>query len=95
MHLEPSHDYRYVLTYNDEVQIENCLRSLEGLTDDIVVIDSYEDETGYLPTLCYLVFQNPFVNQAIQFNWALDNIEFKHEWILRLDSDEVIPKTSR
>ena len=86
-----------ILTYNDEVQIENCLRSLEGLTDDIVVIDSYsEDETQAIcRRYAARFFQNPFVNQAIQFNWALDNIEFKHEWILRLDSDEVIPEKLR
>ena len=27
-------------------------------------------------------------NTAIQLNWALENIEFETEWILRLDSDE-------
>ena len=29
-------------------------------------------------------------NQADQFNWALDNIEIKNPWVLRLDADEVI-----
>ena len=29
-----------ILTYNDEVQIENCLNSVANLSDDIVVIDS-------------------------------------------------------
>ena len=33
-------------------------------------------------------YQNKFINQAKQFIWALENIEIKNEWILRLDADE-------
>jgi glycosyltransferase involved in cell wall biosynthesis len=82
-----------VLTYNDEVQIGNCLESLKGLTDDIIIVDSYS--TDRTLEICKSfgarVFQNPFVNQALQFNWALDNLDIKNEWILRLDSDEMVP----
>lgn len=82
-----------LLTYQDEVQIENCLRSLVDLTDDIIVVDSFStDRTlGICRQYGARVFQNPFVNQAIQFNWALDHIDIKYDWILRLDSDEMVP----
>ena len=82
-----------ILTYEDEVQIENCLRSVADLSDDIVVVDSFsKDKTlDICRKFGVRFYQNPFVNQAIQFNWALDNIELKHDWILRLDSDEIIP----
>lgn len=82
-----------ILTYNDEVQIENCLNSLSNLSDDIVVIDSYSKDNTLAICKNYgaRVFQNPFVNQAIQFNWGLDNIELKYDWVLRLDSDEILP----
>ena len=82
-----------LLTYEDEVQIANCLESVTGLSDDIVVVDSFSKDRTL--ELCRQygarIYQNPFINQAIQFNWALDNIELKHDWVLRLDSDEVVP----
>ncbi len=82
-----------ILTWNDEIQIGNCLASIRGLSDDVIVVDSYStDRTLDICRACGAkVFQNPFVNQAIQFNWALDNVPLKHDWILRLDSDEIVP----
>lgn len=82
-----------LLTYDDEVQIANCLRSVADLSDDIVVVDSFSKDNTIEICRQYgaRIYQNPFVNQAIQFNWALDNIELKHNWVLRLDSDEVVP----
>jgi glycosyltransferase involved in cell wall biosynthesis len=82
-----------ILTWNDEIQIGDCLASIRDLSDDIIIIDSYS--TDRTLDICRVygakVFQNPFVNQAIQFNWALDNAPIKHDWILRLDSDEIVP----
>lgn len=82
-----------ILTYNDECQIANCLESIRDLSDDIIIVDS--QSTDRTNEICRQyggkVYQNPFVNQAIQFNWALDNADVKYDWILRLDSDEVVP----
>jgi glycosyltransferase involved in cell wall biosynthesis len=82
-----------ILTFNDEIQIENCLASLNGLSDDIIVVDSFSKDKTV--EICKArgarVFQNPFVNQAIQFNWALDHVDIRHDWVLRLDSDEMVP----
>jgi len=82
-----------ILTYNDEVQIENCLNSVANLSDDIVVIDSNSKDNTL--KICEKfgarVFQNAFINQAIQFNWGLDNIDLKYDWVLRLYSDEILP----
>jgi len=82
-----------LLTYQDEIQVENCLRSIADLSDDIIVVDSFS--TDRTLEICHQygtrIYQNSFVNQAVQFNWALDNIPLKYEWILRLDSDEVMP----
>lgn len=82
-----------ILTYNDEVQIANCLESIKDLSDDIIVVDS--QSTDRTNAICEgygaKVYQNKFINQAIQFNWVLDNVPIKHDWILRLDSDEVVP----
>lgn len=82
-----------VLTYNDEGQIEHCLGSVAGLTDDIVVVDSFSSDGT--AEICRAngarFFQHKFVNQALQFNWALDNIPLNYDWVLRLDSDEIVP----
>lgn len=86
-----------ILTYNDECQIANCLESIRGLSDDIIIVDS--QSTDRTNEICRdygaQVYQNPFINQAIQFNWALDNVPIKYDWILRLDSDEVVPEKLR
>ncbi len=82
-----------ILTYNDEVQIEACLRSSFALTNDVIVIDSFS--TDKTKEICEKFgakfYLHPFENQAKQFNWAIDNIEINNDWVLRLDSDEIIP----
>jgi glycosyltransferase involved in cell wall biosynthesis len=82
-----------VLTFNDGLQIANCLESIRDLTDDVIVVDSYstDDTLEICRRRGARIFQNPFVNQAVQFNWALDNVPTKYDWILRLDSDEIVP----
>lgn len=82
-----------ILTFNDECQIANCLESIKDLADEIIVIDSFSTDRTVEICESYgaRVYQNPFINQAIQFNWALDNVPIKNDWILRLDSDEILP----
>lgn len=36
------------------------------------------------------VLQHVFVNQAEQFQWALDSADLTTDWVMRLDADEVI-----
>jgi glycosyltransferase involved in cell wall biosynthesis len=36
------------------------------------------------------VFANPWVNYATQFNWALDNLPIRGDWVMRLDADEYV-----
>lgn len=83
-----------ILTFNDERNIRACLESAADLTDDIVVVDSFSKDTTL--DICRhfgcRIYQNPFVNQATQINWALDTVQFRYDWILRLDSDEVLPQ---
>lgn len=81
-----------ILTYNEEQHIERCIKSLSGTVDEIFVIDSYStDKTIEIAKrLGAIIFQNPFVNQAVQFNWALKNCKLKSDWILRVDADEYL-----
>ncbi|MEK7149426.1 MAG: glycosyltransferase family 2 protein [Patescibacteria group bacterium] len=97
-----------ILTYNEELNIENCLKNVAEWSDEIFIVDSYSTDRTLEIAKKYgaKVAQRPFKNQAEQFNWALDNLDIKNEWILRLDADEyltpelwreiaeVLPKTS-
>lgn len=86
-----------VLTYNEEIHIARCLESVRSLVSNIVVIDSGSSDRTKV-----IVEENGgiFIHhdwpgyQAAQFNWALDNIGLKTEWVLRLDADEfLLPET--
>lgn len=81
-----------ILTYNEELHIARCIRSLTPHVDEIYVVDSYStDRTIEIAgELGAKVLQNKFVNQAVQFNWALGNCDIKTDWILRIDADEYI-----
>ena len=85
-----------ILTYNEEKHIERCLKSVEGLARQIFVVDSFStDRTLELAKqMGAVVAQRPFVNQAEQFQWALEHYaEYcgqATEWIMRLDADEYV-----
>jgi len=82
-----------ILTYNEEQNIERCLESVKDFTDDIVIVDSFSTDATL--KICEAfgcrIYQHKFINQAIQFNWALDNVPLDRPWILRLDADERLP----
>lgn len=80
-----------VLTYNEE---ENLPRCLEALTwcDDLVVLDSGStDRTVEIARLFgSRVLSRPFDTFAEQRNFGLSAGDFRHEWVLHLDADEVV-----
>lgn len=83
----------FILAFNEEANIRGCLESLRGSFDDIVIVDSYStDETLSIGEEfgCRIV-QHEFENQALQCNWALEAVDFRYDWILRMDSDEILP----
>ncbi len=78
-----------VLTLNEEINIEECLKTLSWC-DDIVVLDSHSsDRTVEIAKLNGArIVQRPFDNWASHQNWAMANIDFKNPWVLYLDADE-------
>jgi glycosyltransferase involved in cell wall biosynthesis len=78
-----------VLTFNEAENIRRCLDSLGGC-DDVVVLDSYSTDgtVDLLRDSQVRVFQRCFDTFAGQRNWAIDNVPFKHPWVLHLDADE-------
>ncbi|WP_455668829.1 glycosyltransferase family 2 protein [Phocaeicola sp.] len=83
-----------ILTYNEEKHIFRCINSLKNICEEIFVIDSFSnDQTIEIAKeLGAEVYQHPFINQAQQFNWAIENCPIRSEWIWRVDADEYIEK---
>ncbi|WP_287924425.1 glycosyltransferase family 2 protein [Diaphorobacter sp.] len=81
-----------ILTYNEALHLERAILSVQPFASQIIVVDSFsKDDTTAIAERCgAIVLQNPFVNQSVQFNWALDNAPITGDWILRLDADEII-----
>ena len=86
-----------ILTYNEECHIERCLRNVEGWADEVLVVDSFStDRTVELAQKCGVhVVQHEFQYPAQQKNWAMANLPFRHDWLLMLDADEVVPPSLR
>ncbi len=81
-----------ILTYNEELHIERCIKSLLPFVKEIFIIDSFSaDKTVEIAeNLGAKVYQNPWINYALQFQWGLDNCPIETEWVMRMDSDEYI-----
>lgn len=81
-----------ILTYNEEKHIQRCIDSLNGVCDEIFVVDSFSrDKTVEIAeSLGAKTVRHEFVNQAQQFNWAIDNLPITGDWIWRIDADEYI-----
>lgn len=81
-----------ILTYNEASHIERAIQSIRPFATQIFVVDSgSNDGTAEIARrLGAEVCTHPFVNQARQFQWALDNLDIRGDWVLRLDADEII-----
>ena len=82
-----------VLTYNEELHIERCIKSLLPFAKEIFIVDSYStDRTVEIAeSLGAKVYQNKWPeNHAIQFQWGLENCPIETEWIMKMDADEYI-----
>lgn len=81
-----------ILTKDEEMHIERCIRSLQGVCEEIWVIDSFStDKTLEIAEgMGAKVVKHPFENQAQQFNWAIRNCDIQAEWIWRVDADEYV-----
>ena len=87
-----------ILTFNEAVHIARAIGSVQAVADRIVVVDSGStDATAEIARgLGAEVLVNPFVTQARQFNWALEQLPLDTDWIFRLDADEIVsPELAR
>ena len=81
-----------LLTYNEEIHLKRCLDNLLLLTSNIYVVDSYSsDKTVDILNEYGINFvQNTFINHSNQLNFAIRNFPYNTNYILRIDSDELL-----
>lgn len=81
-----------ILTKDEERHIGRCLSSVAPFATRCLVVDSGStDGTAELARKAGAdVLENPWVNYATQFNWALDQLGPSAGWVMRLDADEVV-----
>ena len=79
----------FILTLNEEQNIQACLDSVSWC-EDVVVLDSFSsDRTVEIARAAGAsVSQRKLDNWAAHQNWAMENLTFKHEWVFYLDADE-------
>jgi glycosyltransferase involved in cell wall biosynthesis len=78
-----------ILTLNEEINLDSCLESLSWC-DDVVVFDSLSTDRTHAIANEHgaRVVTRQFDNWSTHQNWAVQNIEFRHPWVLYLDADE-------
>lgn len=83
-----------ILTKNEEKDLPGCLESVKW-SDDVHVFDSFStDQTLAIATrYSAKVTQRVFDNWSSHQNWALNNLKFKHKWVLYLDADERVSES--
>jgi glycosyltransferase involved in cell wall biosynthesis len=81
-----------ILTYNEELHIERCIKNLLPIASQIFIVDSFstDNTVSLAEALGAIVVQRPWKNYADQFQWGLDNLPIETEWIMRMDADEYL-----
>jgi glycosyltransferase involved in cell wall biosynthesis len=79
-----------IITFNEQDHIENCLKSLQGIADEILVVDSFStDSTEAICRKLNVRFvKHLFEGYCEQKNYALSQATFP--LILSLDGDEAL-----
>ncbi len=86
-----------ILTKNEELNIADCIKSIQGLAKRIVVVDSgSEDQTVAIArSLGAEIYLHEFINYSKQFLYGLNETNIQTTWVLRIDADERLTDASR
>jgi len=77
-----------IITYNEASRIADCIASLDGLVDQVVVLDSGSQDRTREIALSYGadVHKEPWIGYGPQKRFAEDLCA--HDWIISIDADE-------
>ena len=79
-----------ILTKNEDIHLSRILDQLSKLMDNILIVDSGStDQTSEITKKynCDFIF-NKWKNHAAQFNFGINYLKNKYNWIIRVDADE-------
>ncbi len=79
-----------IITFNEEKRIERCLKSVQQIADEIIVVDSFStDSTQSICERYHANFsEHVFDGYVEQKSWALAQAKYDH--VLMLDADEAL-----
>ena len=79
-----------IITLNEERNIERCIRSVQPVADEIVVVDSYStDRTKEICEHLNVTFiEHPFEGYVEQIKYTLTQVTY--DYVLTIDADEVV-----
>ncbi|VAX30378.1 hypothetical protein MNBD_NITROSPIRAE01-673 [hydrothermal vent metagenome] len=77
-----------IISYNEEKKIEACLKSLNGVVDEIILVDSLSTDQTIKIASKYSaqIYNQKFLGHIEQKNLAVSKAQC--DWILSLDCDE-------
>jgi len=82
-----------ILTYNESIHIERCIKSLQTVCSRICIVDSFSSDNtcDIARSLGAEVYQNKWENNyAKQMNWGFKNCNITTPWLIRMDADEYL-----
>lgn len=84
-----------IITKNEEKNIASCLQSLQGIADEVIVVDSFStDKTEEVcKSFDTRFFSRQWEGYARTKNWG--NEQANSNWIISLDADEVLSEELR
>ncbi|GEM_PF-115472 len=84
-----------VIAKNEEENIEECLASVYGWADEIIVVDDESSDRTVELAQAYAdkIFRRKMENEGKHRNWAY--AQARNEWVLSLDADEYVTEALR
>ncbi len=79
-----------VPTYNEEINLQKCLKSLIKLAATIYVVDSGSNDktTEIAKAFGAKVVDGRWNSFSEKLNWSIDNLPIDTPWVMRVDADE-------
>jgi glycosyltransferase involved in cell wall biosynthesis len=79
-----------ILTYNEERDLEDCIKSVEAWATKIIIADSYSQDNTLNIANTYRceVLQHEWVSFAQQRAWIISHAPIASDWVLFIDADE-------